>query len=52
VPLARGAGTPMLGAGAAGLFPLATIGGGVWEAALPCASARGAPYTTIGHPGC
>jgi hypothetical protein len=41
----------MLGAGAAGLFPLALVGGGVWEAAFPCTSARDAPCTTTGHPG-
>jgi hypothetical protein len=29
--------------GAAGLFPLASAEGGVWETTLPCASSRGAP---------
>jgi hypothetical protein len=33
----------MPGVGAAGLFALASAGGGVWEAAFPCASARDAP---------
>jgi hypothetical protein len=32
----------MPGVGAAGLFPLASVGGGVWEVALPCALARDA----------
>jgi hypothetical protein len=31
-------------------LPLASVGGRVWEAALPCASAGGAPCTTKGHP--
>jgi hypothetical protein len=31
-------------------LPLASAGGGVWEAALACTSARDAPYTTTGHP--
>jgi hypothetical protein len=40
----------MPGVETTGFFPLTSIGGGVWEATLPCASARGAPCTTIGHP--
>jgi hypothetical protein len=40
----------MPGAGAAGLFPHASSGGGVWEAALPYASARGAPTPPQGIP--
>jgi hypothetical protein len=39
------------GPGVAGLFPLASVGGGVREAAFPCTSARDAPCTTSGHPG-
>jgi hypothetical protein len=38
----------MLGAG--GLFPLASAGGGVWEAAFPCTSARDAPAPPQGIP--
>jgi hypothetical protein len=49
---ARGAGASTPGAGAAGLYPLASVGGGVWEAAFSCTLARDAPYTTTGHPGC
>jgi hypothetical protein len=42
----------MPGAGAVGLFPLASAGGGVWETAFLYTSARDAPCTTTGHPGC
>jgi hypothetical protein len=38
------------GAGAAGLFPLALAGGGVWEAALLCASTRDSPAPPQGIP--
>jgi hypothetical protein len=38
--------SPARGAGAAGLFPLASAGVGVWEAAFPCTLARDAPCTT------
>jgi hypothetical protein len=40
----------MPGAGATGLFPLVSSGGGVCEAALPCASARGAHAPPHGIP--
>jgi hypothetical protein len=43
LPPARGIGAPTPGPGAAGLFPLASAGGGVWEAALPYTLARDAP---------
>jgi hypothetical protein len=53
---ARGVGAPMpgvgAGPGAAGLFLLASVRGGVWEAAFSCTSARDAPCTTTGHLGC
>jgi hypothetical protein len=40
----------MPGPGAVGLFPLASVGGGVWEAAFPCTSARDAPCVGDGYP--
>jgi hypothetical protein len=40
----------MPGAGAPGLFPLASVGGGVWEIAFPCTSARDAPTPPQGIP--
>jgi hypothetical protein len=53
---AQGAGAPTpgagagLGVGAAGLFPFASAGGGVWEATFPCTSARDAPAPPQGIP--
>jgi hypothetical protein len=41
----------MTGAGAVGLFFLASAGGRVCEELLSYAPARGAPYTTNGRPG-
>jgi hypothetical protein len=38
-----------VGAGAAGLFPLASAGGGVRESAFPYTLARDAPCTTSAH---
>jgi hypothetical protein len=49
---ARGAGapTPGAGVGAAGLFPLASVGGGVWEAAIPAPQLEMPPVPPQGMP--
>jgi hypothetical protein len=46
----QGAGTPLSGEGAAGLFLPTSVGGGVYEAVLPCAPTGGTPTPPHGVP--